>query len=149
MSEHGTGPVAKRGAGVTAVARRGELREWFAGEERLFKFDWCHLEDIEARTGIGMIAIWYRAFSKPPIWMLPEIKAVLLFGLIGGGESRGDAEALIAEFCTPETLIVVDIVARACVGVALFPDVAEDFAGAKRKKKVRRSDNPTGSRPGR
>lgn len=131
---------------MTAVARRGELTDKFAGADRLFRLDLGRLEEIEAATGRGIFAIFDRAFSG--VWTLAEVRAVLTQGLIGGGETPKAAEALVAVAVTSETALQSQVIARGVLGVALAPDLAGDSGGAKRSKKTQRRDPLTGSRSG-
>ncbi len=136
--------MAKRGAGVTAVARRGELVDRFAGEERLFRLELGHLEQVEAATGRGIFAVFDRAFSGT--WTLGEVRAVLTHGLIGGGETPKAAAELVDEAVTAETVLEAQVIARGVLGVALMPDLAP---GAKRPKSKKNRRAPrTGSRSG-
>jgi len=127
---------------MTAVARRGELSEEFAGEARLFRLDLGLLEEVEAATGRGIFEVFDRFFSGRA--SVREVRAVLFHGLIGGGGDRKAAADLIAEYITAETALSCQVIARAVIGVALAPDLAEDSSA----KKPTGDDLPTDSLSG-
>lgn len=124
---------------MLAVQRRGELDEDLAGELRRFRLGLAELESIEAQTARGIFLVFDRAFTGAI--SIGEIRAILLAGLVGGGMTQKDALALLAEEITPENLLRVRTIARAVIGVALAPDLAEDAP----PKKATGGDPLTGS----
>ena len=97
------------------------------------------LEEIEAATGRGIFAIFDRIFSGAAT--IGEVRAILLHGLVGGGETPKAAADLIAQNVTAESALTCRVIARATLGVALAPDLAED----DRPKNPTGGDLPTGS----
>lgn len=69
-----------------------QISEEFGGEVRRFQLRFGELLDLETQTGVGFGELYQRIARTR--WYAKDLRAVIKFGLIGGGMAPADADAL-------------------------------------------------------
>jgi hypothetical protein len=77
-------------------------KTFFGDKERLFKFTWPLLIELEAATGAGFGSLSQRVIDRR--FHIGDVAEVIRLGLIGGGEDTQRAQALVENYVRSQPL---------------------------------------------
>jgi hypothetical protein len=111
---------------IAARAPRGGLVETLAGRPYPLILRNAEIERFEDAHG-GIFDAWDGFFGRAPKLRYRAVRDLVALGLVGGGLSDKDADALV-ESLGPDAALTLYNIAQALIGVAFLPD-AQDAGG--------------------
>lgn len=129
--------------GIAAEAPRGGLVEDLGGASRPLVLRNGEIERFEDRHR-GSFDLWDGFFGRANKPTSREVRDLVALGLVGGGMTDGEADAILSAYGPGENLRLYKI-AQALLGVAFVPDIDtedpapdEDVGDEKKKKRARK-----------
>lgn len=110
--------------GIAVEAPRGGLLEKMDGRERVLILRLSEIERFEDAHR-GIFEVWDGFFGKGQTASAKEVQDLVALGLVGGGMSDADADALVCKDGAAG-LMKNRSLAQGLLGIAFYPDALSD-----------------------